>query len=73
MQVKILEEKILDGKDVFLKDEIRTVSDDTGTYFCSLGWAEDVSGAVATGERQKDGHVVLDTRGAVHTQTVTEA
>lgn len=29
-----------------------TVPDDIGLAWCSLGWAKDLSGAVATGERK---------------------
>lgn len=72
MQIKVLEEKFIDGAAVFLKGEVREVDQESGEYFCSLGWAEDVSGAVSTGARQKDGEVVLDVRGSKHSQTTTE-
>lgn len=49
MQIKVLEAKFLDEGEVFMKDDIRTVSDERGAYFCRAGWAEDVAGVVPTG------------------------
>ena len=55
MRVKILEESIkhdIDGVlQTFEKDDVRGVPDSVGEYFCSMGWAEDVSGNIPTGER----------------------
>lgn len=51
MRVKVLEEKILEGREAFLKDEIREVSDEMGARWCANGWAEDLDGSVPTGER----------------------
>lgn len=31
--------------------EVRKVSERLALYFCGLGWAEDVAGAIETGER----------------------
>jgi hypothetical protein len=56
MQIKVLEDKFLDGREVFLKDEIRTVDDERGRRFVEYGWAEDVAGVVKTGDRQKVQH-----------------
>lgn len=53
MQIKVLEKKFLDGMEVFLKDEIRTVDDERGRRFVENGWAEDVDGVVKTGDRDK--------------------
>ena len=52
MQIKVLEAKFLDGQDAFFKDEIRVVDYDRGKRFVENGWAEDVSGEIATGDRQ---------------------
>lgn len=49
MRIKCLT-TFLDGKDRFEKDDQRTVDDERGARFCANGWAEDLSGAVATGE-----------------------
>lgn len=39
----------LDGRDRYEKDDERTVSDEDGARFVAAGWAEDLSGTVATG------------------------
>lgn len=63
MKVKILEESIKHEIDstiqVFEKDEVRSVPDNVGEYFCGLGWAEDVSGQVKTGERSTTNRATL--------------
>jgi len=38
-----------DGRDQFVKDDIRTVSDEDGARFVANGWANDTEGRVATG------------------------
>src|SRR3990167_2615112 len=53
MKIKVLEEKFLDGRDTYLKDEIRTVEDERGRRFVENGWAEDLDGVVKTGDRDK--------------------
>lgn len=55
MQVKILEEKILEGREVFLKDEVRSVPDDMAKRWIAAGWAKDVTGEIPTGERKNKG------------------
>lgn len=47
MRIKCLM-RFLDGKDEFLKDDIRTVDDERGARFVAAGWAEDEAGRVAT-------------------------
>lgn len=49
MKIKCLT-TFLDGTERFEKDDERTVADERGAYFVASGWAEDVSGAVATGD-----------------------
>lgn len=39
-----------DGIDEFVQDDIRSVEDSRGAYFVANGWAEDLSGALPTGE-----------------------
>lgn len=56
MRVEILEERLSSedstGRHHLLgKGDIITVPDDTGTDWCAHGWAKDVAGKVATGER----------------------
>jgi hypothetical protein len=60
MRVEILEEKLSSedsaGRHHLLgKGDIITVPDDTGAEWCAHGWAKDVAGEVATGERRTDG------------------
>lgn len=50
MKVEILED-VRHGRELFVKGDRRTVDDDVGTYFCALGWAKDIDGAVETGLR----------------------
>ena len=38
---------------VCTKDDVVTVTDDLGGYFCRAGWAEDVEGVVPTGAPDK--------------------
>jgi hypothetical protein len=45
------------------KGDIITVPDALGERWCGLGWAKDVAGKVATGER-KPGVVTLDVHNA---------
>lgn len=65
MQVEVLEEKGIKGKDrvtgkhhdVAFGDRI-TVSEACGKAWCAHGWVKDVSGVVATGERIVRGQTV---------------
>lgn len=57
-QVKILEEKILHAGDVYRKEEIREVSQEVLEYFCGEGWAEDVTGTVATAPRSTESKTI---------------
>lgn len=60
MKIEMLE-KVMHGRDVFESGDVRTVDDDTGAYFCSMGWAKDVDGKVETVARDpKDVRVVPD-------------
>jgi hypothetical protein len=54
MKIKVLN-TFLDGRDRFEKDDVRTVSDEEGARFVGNGWAEDVSGAIPTGETAAGG------------------
>lgn len=51
MRVEILEERLRSDGYNFIKEDTITVPDAIGTKWCALGWAKDVSGAIATGER----------------------
>jgi hypothetical protein len=48
MQIKILS-TFMSGRDRFVKDEVREVSEEIGLGAVANGWAEDVAGRVATG------------------------
>lgn len=50
MKIKPLE-TFLDGRDKFVKGEVRDVDDERGKGFIKAGWAEDDAGKVKTGER----------------------
>lgn len=49
MKIKCLT-PFLDGTDRFEVDDTRTVDDERGARFIAAGWAEDLSGALPTGE-----------------------
>lgn len=52
MRIKVLEETGIRHGDLALSHEDQvTVSDELGTLFCEMGWAEDLSGEVPTGKR----------------------
>ncbi len=56
MRVEILEDRLSDADDtgrlhVYVKGDVVTVPDDCARRWLAYGWAKDVSGAVATGER----------------------
>lgn len=57
MKVEVLENRL--SSDGFLGElgDRFTVPDDVGSKWCKLGWAKDLSGEVATGERK-----VIDAR-----------
>ena len=57
MKVEFLE-KVMHGRGVYDKGDVATVKDSLGVYFCSLGWAKDTEGNVATGQRRTD-HVTI--------------
>lgn len=71
MQIKVLEAKFLDEGEVFMKDDIRTVSDSRGEYFCRAGWAEDVAGIVPTGTPDRS-EVILKVDNVTSTQVVED-
>lgn len=52
MKVEILEEKLSSDSFVGEKGDRFTVPDDIGHRWCQLGWAKDLAGIVATGERK---------------------
>lgn len=56
MRVEILEDRLSDADEtghlhVFAKGDVVTVPDACALRWLAYGWAKDVSGAVATGER----------------------
>lgn len=71
MKINVLE-KIMHGRDVFEAGETRVVTDEIGTYFCSMGWAEDVDGKVETGTRDIHRSHVLDVQSAKATTIVED-
>lgn len=60
MRIKVLN-TFLNGRDRFTKDEVRDVSEETGLNAVANGWAEDMSGRVATGKpKQASSDLVVD-------------
>lgn len=51
MRVKVLEKSLKDGGYNLVEGDTITVPDELGATWCGHGWAEDVDGNVATGER----------------------
>jgi hypothetical protein len=60
MKIEALESIKSDGY-ILDKEDVKTVPDEVGMKWCAAGWARDVSGTVATGER-----VVLNAKLAVN-------
>jgi hypothetical protein len=63
MQIKLNEavkhfDKVENRMLILSADDVVTVRDEVGAYFCEMGWAEDVAGKCPSGER-KPGVVVL--------------
>jgi hypothetical protein len=52
MKVEILENRLSSDGFVGELGDRFTVPEDVGIRWCGLGWARDLSGAVATGERK---------------------
>lgn len=50
MRIELLE-TVKHERDIYESGDVRTVPDGVGQYFCAQGWAKDVDGNVATGER----------------------
>ena len=71
MKIELLE-TVLHGRERFEAGDIRTVPDDLGAYFCAAGWAQDVDGAVATGERSTT-EVRLTPENVAHANATEEA
>ena len=63
MKIKVLMD-FLEGRDSYIKDDTRTVSEAEGAYFVKNGWAEDTEGKVATGE-EASGTTDLDINNSV--------
>jgi len=51
MKIEILENRLSSDGFVGELGDRFTVPDEVGAHWCSLGWAKDLSGQVATGER----------------------
>jgi len=71
MRIEALE-KIMHGRDVYEKGDIRTINDETGAYFCSCGWANDMDGKIKTGNRNIHNTVIAPDN-AVHETRAGEA
>ncbi len=50
MKIKCLE-RFRHDRETYEEGDVRNVADDLGAYFVGNGWAEDVDGNVATGDR----------------------
>ena len=60
MRIKILN-TFMSGRDRFVKNEVREVSEEIGLGAVANGWAEDVAGRVATGKpKQASVDIVVD-------------
>ena len=53
------------GRDRFEAGDVRTVSDESGAFYCDCGWAKDITGQTTTGT-QADGSVDLAIQNATH-------
>ena len=71
MRVEALE-KIMHGREVFEKGDIRTVDNETGAYFCKCGWAKDTEGKIETSKRDNTA-VVLAPDSTIHQTKAGEA
>jgi hypothetical protein len=69
MKVEILQNFRDEGQQ-YTASEIRVVSEQKGGYFCGVGWARDISGAVATGAPDLS-NKSLDVKNARHSQKST--
>ncbi len=69
MKIRVTEETGIkhDGASYSFEDQC-TVSDAVGEYFCSMGWAEDVDGKVASGTRSTT-NVVIAPANVMHAHT----
>lgn len=67
MKIKCLMD-FLDGRHRYTAGDVVTVDDESGEYFVTNGWAEDVDGNIETGEI-KNGEVRLDIRNIEHSQS----
>ena len=56
---------------LYTKGDVITADEGLGTYFCSVGWAKDVTGAVATGDPEKES--TLTVHSANHKSKAQEA
>ena len=63
MKIEALED-IKSGDYVLTAGDIITVPDAIGSHWCAHGWAKDVAGTVATGERRVINAVVTANSGA---------
>jgi len=61
-----------DEDERFEADDVRTVTDERGEYFCRAGWVEDISGKVATAKPNRD-EVILKVDNSKRANKVGEA
>lgn len=69
--VEVLENFSSEGS-AFYAGEIRRVSEDTAALACGAGWAKDVDGVIATGERDPSAKK-LDIQKVSHNHGATDA
>lgn len=62
MRVEITEERLKDAGYNLTRGDTITVPDEVGAAWCSHGWAKDVDGNVATGERVVVGATLTPTK-----------
>jgi hypothetical protein len=65
MRVEILEERLSSDGYLLGKGDTITVPDECGGRWCAAGWAKDVEGKVATGERRTD-NIAVNPKKAAH-------
>ena len=70
MRIELIRTVRHDGH-TYTKGDVITASEGLGTYFCSCGWAKDVSGQVATAEAPTD-TVTLDVHKTKHATKAKE-
>lgn len=69
MRVEITEKKLRDAGYDLVEGDTLTVPDEVGAAWCGHGWARDVEGKIATGERRVVRGLRVNPRSARHATT----